>query len=164
MNCSWKAILACLSLVVGVNANASDGDITEHQFENGLRLVIKEDHRSPTVVHMVWYKAGSIDEKNGTTGVAHVLEHMMFKGTKNLEPGQFSATVGALGGRDNAFTSRDYTAYFQQIQSKHLRTMMELEADRMQNLQLSEEEFKKEIQVVMEERRWRTDDKPTGRL
>lgn len=164
MKKAWKAGLICWALLFAGGVQAADGDIVEHYFENGLRLVIKEDHRSPTVAHMVWYKAGSIDEKNGTTGVAHVLEHMMFKGTKNLAPGEFSSTVGALGGRDNAFTSRDYTAYFQQIQSKHLRKMMELEADRMQNLQLSEEEFKKEIQVVMEERRWRTDDKPTARL
>lgn len=152
--------LVCVSSAV----IAADGDIHEYQFENGLRLVVKEDHRSPTVAHMVWYKAGSIDEKNGTTGVAHVLEHMMFKGTDNLAPGEFSETVAKLGGRDNAFTSRDYTAYFQQIQAKYLRTVMALEADRMENLKLSKDDFDKEIQVVMEERRWRTEDKPIGKL
>lgn len=165
MSSTCKSLLAALGLsVFSAMAVAADGDVTEKWFDNGLRLVIKEDHRSPTVAHMVWYKAGSIDEKNGTTGVAHVLEHMMFKGTKTLKPGEFSATVAALGGRDNAFTSRDYTAYFQQIQAKHLKRMMELEADRMANLELSEAEFKKEIQVVMEERRWRTDDQAQGKL
>lgn len=145
-------------------AHAADGDMTEYKLDNGLRVVVKEDHRSPTVAHMVWYKAGSIDEYNGTTGVAHVLEHMMFKGTKNLAVGEFSKTVAGLGGRDNAFTSRDYTAYFQQLQAKDLKKVMGLEADRMANLVLSESEFKKEIQVVMEERRYRTDDQAQGKL
>jgi zinc protease len=145
-------------------AHAADGDITEYKLNNGLRVVVKEDHRSPTVAHMVWYKAGSMDEYNGTTGVAHVLEHMMFKGTKRLAVGEFSKTVAALGGRDNAFTSRDYTAYFQQLQAKDLSKVMALEADRMANLVLSEPEFKKEIQVVMEERRYRTEDQAQGKL
>ncbi|MFN4327848.1 MAG: M16 family metallopeptidase [Limnobacter sp.] len=145
-------------------ARAADGDVSQYVLPNGLRLVVKEDHRSPTVAHMVWYKAGSIDEVNGKTGVAHVLEHMMFKGTRTLKPGEFSKRVAALGGRDNAFTSRDYTAYFQQLQAKDLKAVMALEADRMNNLTLSEAEFKKEIQVVMEERRWRTDDQAQGKL
>ncbi len=125
---------------------------------NGMKVIVKEDKRAPTVVHMVWYRAGSIDEVNGKTGVAHVLEHMMFKGTKNLKPGDFSKKVAEVGGRDNAFTSKDYTAYFQQIEKSHLPKMMALEAERLQHLRISEEEFKKEIQVVMEERRLRTDD------
>ena len=133
-------------------------DTHEYLLKNGLRVIIKEDHRAPTVAHMVWYKAGSIDEVNGKTGVAHVLEHMMFKGTKNLKPGEFSKKVAEVGGRDNAFTSKDYTAYFQQIEKSHLSKMMALEADRMENLRISPEEFAKEIQVVMEERRLRTDD------
>lgn len=133
-------------------------DTHEYQLKNGLRLIVKEDHRAPTIAHMVWYKAGSIDEVNGKTGVAHVLEHMMFKGTKNLKPGEFSKKVAEVGGRDNAFTSKDYTAYFQQIEKSHLSKMMALEADRMANLRISPEEFAKEIQVVMEERRLRTDD------
>ncbi|HEX4856577.1 MAG TPA: insulinase family protein, partial [Limnobacter sp.] len=115
-------------------AQAADGDVTQYRLNNGLRIVVKEDHRSPTVAHMVWYKAGSMDEYNGTTGVAHVLEHMMFKGTKTLKVGEFSKTVAGLGGRDNAFTSRDYTAYFQQLQAKDLGKVMALEADRMANL------------------------------
>jgi zinc protease len=133
-------------------------DTHEYLLKNGLKVIIKEDHRAPTVAHMVWYKAGSIDEVNGKTGVAHVLEHMMFKGTKNLKPGEFSKKVAEVGGRDNAFTSKDYTAYFQQIEKSHLSKMMALEADRMENLRISPEEFAKEIQVVMEERRLRTDD------
>jgi zinc protease len=136
--------------------------VTEVQLKNGMRVIVKEDHRAPTVAHMVWYKAGSVDETNGTTGVAHVLEHMMFKGTKNLKPGEFSKKVAAMGGRENAFTSRDYTAYFQQVQSKDLSKVMTLEADRMNNLMLSKAEFDKEIRVVMEERRLRTEDQAKG--
>jgi len=136
----------------------------ETTLENGLKVIVKEDHRAPTVAHMVWYRTGSIDETMGTTGVAHVLEHMMFKGTKTLGPGEFSKKVAALGGRENAFTSNDYTAYFQQIEKSYLPEMMRLEADRMHNLVLSEEEFKKEIKVVMEERRLRTDDQASGLL
>jgi len=163
--CSAFAISAAACAVLLAHpAKAADGDVTEYTLGNGLRVVVKEDQRSPTVAHMVWYKAGSIDEYNGTTGVAHVLEHMMFKETKTLKVGEFSERVAALGGRDNAFTSRDYTAYFQQLQAKDLGTVMALEADRMANLVLSESEFEKEIKVVMEERRWRTDDKATGKL
>lgn len=136
----------------------------EYKLPNGLKLIVREDHRSPTVAHMAWYKAGSVDEHNGTTGVAHVLEHMMFKGTKSVGPGEFSKRVAALGGRENAFTSNDYTAYFQQIEKSKLAAVMKLEADRMENLKLSEEEFKKEIQVIMEERRLRTDDQAQSLL
>ena len=146
-----------------IQAGGVEG-VTEFSLKNGMKVIVKEDHRAPTVAHMVWYKAGSVDEFNGTTGVAHVLEHMMFKGTKLLKPGEFSKKVAALGGRENAFTNNDYTAYFQQVQSKHLKTVMGLEADRMSNLTLKKEEFDKEIKVVMEERRWRTDDKPQSLL
>jgi zinc protease len=136
----------------------------EHQLANGLRLIVKEDHRAPTAAHMVWYRAGSIDETNGTTGVAHVLEHMMFKGTPSAGPGEFNRRVAAAGGRDNAFTSRDYTAYFQQIPKQKLEEMMQLEADRMRHLTLDPKEFAQEIKVVMEERRLRTDDQPQAML
>ncbi|NCW87112.1 MAG: insulinase family protein, partial [Oxalobacteraceae bacterium] len=100
-------------------ANAA-ADTHEFRLANGLKLIVKEDHRAPTVVNMVWYRAGSVDELNGTTGVAHVLEHMMFKGTKKLKPGEFSKRVAELGGRDNAFTSKDYTAYHQQVERSRL--------------------------------------------
>jgi zinc protease len=132
----------------------------EFMLKNGMKVIVKEDHRAPTAAHMIWYKIGSMDEVNGTTGVAHVLEHMMFKGTRKLKPGEFSARVAALGGRENAFTSKDYTAYFQQIEKSRLEAVMALEADRMANLQFDKNEFGKEIRVVMEERRWRVEDQP----
>ncbi len=136
----------------------------EFRLANGMKIIVQEDRRAPTVVSMVWYRAGSVDEQNGTTGVAHVLEHMMFKGTKKLKPGDFSARVAALGGRENAFTSRDYTAYHQQVEKSRLEKLFELEADRMQNLTMDPDEFAKEIKVVMEERRLRTDDEPMALL
>jgi zinc protease len=132
----------------------------EFMLKNGMKVIVKEDHRAPTVAHMIWYKVGSTDERSGTTGVAHALEHMMFKGTKTLKPGEFSQRVAALGGRENAFTSKDYTAYFQQLEKSRLEKVMALEADRMVNLAFDKEEFAREIRVVMEERRWRTDDQP----
>lgn len=135
----------------------------EKTLPNGLTVIVREDHRAPTAVHMVWYRAGAMDEKDGTSGVAHVLEHMMFKGTKTLKPGEFNQRVAEAGGRDNAFTSLDYTAYFQIVPKGALPEMMRLEADRMANLQLSAEEFAAEIQVVMEERRLRTEDNPESR-
>jgi zinc protease len=134
--------------------------VQERRLDNGMKIIVKEDRRAPVVVSMVWYRAGSMDEFNGTTGVAHVLEHMMFKGTREVPPGEFSRTVARAGGRDNAFTNRDYTAYHQQLHKSELSLVLKLEADRMANLQLSEEEFAKEIKVVMEERRLRTDDQP----
>ena len=136
----------------------------EYRLSNGLKLIVREDNRAPTVAHMVWYKAGSMDETNGRTGVAHVLEHMMFKGTKTVKSGDFSKRVAAMGGRENAFTSMDYTAYFQQIERSKLAEVMRLEADRMNNLNFDDAEFAKEIQVVMEERRLRTEDKASGLL
>jgi zinc protease len=146
-------------------ATAKDqSDTHEFQISNGLKLIIREDHRSPTVAHMVWYRAGSMDEVNGKTGVAHVLEHMMFKGTDKVKAGEFSRLVAAVGGRENAFTSRDYTAYFQQVEKSKLDEVIKLEADRMSNLNFDDAEFLKEIQVVMEERRLRTEDNPSSLL
>jgi zinc protease len=132
----------------------------EKTLANGLRVIVKEDHRAPTVVSMVWYKAGSTDEFNGTTGVAHVLEHMMFKGTRDVPGGEFSRIIAAAGGRENAFTSHDATSYHQQLHKSQLPLAFRLEADRMANLVISKEEFDKEIRVVMEERRLRTEDQP----
>jgi zinc protease len=143
-----------LALLAG-SAHAALTDVT---LDNGFRVVVHEDHRVPVMVSQVWYRAGAMDEVNGSTGVAHVLEHMMFKGTRNVPPGEFSKRIAAAGGRENAFTSRDYTAYFQQMQKDRLELSMQLEADRMANLVISDELFAKEIQVVMEERRLRTDD------
>ncbi len=149
-----------LALLLG-SAQASLTDVT---LDNGMRVIVKEDRRAPVMVSQVWYRAGSMDEFNGTTGVAHVLEHMMFKGTQTVPPGEFSKRIAAAGGRENAFTSRDYTAYFQQMQKDRLELAMQLEADRMANLVISDELFAKEIQVVMEERRLRTDDQPQSVL
>lgn len=148
------------ALLLALASAAAQAGILDTTLPNGLRVIVKEDHRAPVMVSQVWYRAGSIDEFNGTTGVAHVLEHMMFKGTKDVPPGEFSKRIAAAGGRENAFTSRDHTAYFQQMHKDKLELSMQLEADRMANLVISDELFAKEIQVVMEERRMRTDDNP----
>ncbi len=139
-------------------------EIREFTLKNGLKLVVQEDHRAPVIVSQVWYRAGALDEVNGKTGVAHVLEHMMFKGTKKVPAGQFSRLIAAAGGKENAFTGMDYTCYFQQLEKSHLPLSFKLEADRMTNLQITDEEFAKEIKVVMEERRWRTEDKPQSKV
>lgn len=141
-------------------AEASGADAVDRTLQNGMRIIVKPDHRAPVVVSMVWYRVGSVDEVNGSTGVAHILEHMMFKGTREVPAGEFSRIIAAAGGRENAFTGRDYTAYFQTLHKSQLGLALKLEADRMVNLVLAPEAFKKELQVVMEERRWRTDDRP----
>ncbi|MFH2133840.1 MAG: pitrilysin family protein [Pseudomonadota bacterium] len=145
----------CVGLLIAIGAHA---EVFEQTLSNGLKVIVKEDRRAPVVVQQIWYRAGSMDEKTGVTGVAHVLEHMMFKGTKTVPVGEFSRRIAAAGGRENAFTSYDYTAYFQQLHKSQLELAMKLEADRMHNLNMSDEEFAKEVRVVMEERRWRTDD------
>ena len=144
-------------------AGASNSKVHDYQLDNGLRVLVREDHRSPVVVSQIWYKVGSSYEFDGITGVSHVLEHMMFKGTDNYPPGEFSRIIAANGGRENAFTGRDYTAYFQRLENSRLSISFELEADRMQRLHLLEDEFVKELQVVIEERRMRTDDQPRSK-
>jgi zinc protease len=156
-----KTILLTLLMALPLAAKA---EIQEFSLKNGLKLIVQEDHRSPVVVSQVWYRAGALDEVNGKTGVAHVLEHMMFKGTKKVAAGQFSRMIAAAGGKENAFTGQDYTCYFQQLEKSHLPLSFKLEADRMANLQITDAEFAKEIKVVMEERRWRTDDKPQSKV
>jgi len=153
-----RKILALAALLAFAGAAAANP--FEKQLANGLRVIVKEDRRAPTAVHMVWYRAGAMDEYDGWSGLAHALEHMMFKGTKTVAPGGFNKLVAEAGGRDNAFTSEDYTAYFQIVPKRALPEMMRLEADRMGNLVLSDKEFAAEIKVVMEERRLRTDDNP----
>ena len=153
---------ACMLALCPLAAQAEPAQ--EFMLENGMKIIVKEDHRAPTAAHMVWYRIGSMDEQNGTTGVAHALEHMMFKGTASLKPGEFSARVAALGGRENAFTSKDYTAYYQQIEKSRLEAVMALEADRMANLVFDKDEFSREIKVVMEERRLRTEDQASARV
>jgi len=151
-------------LWLGLQLLALAAPAQEFQLANGMKVIVKEDHRAPTVAHMIWYRTGAMDEVNGTTGVAHALEHMMFKGTTHLKPGEFSRRVAALGGRENAFTSKDFTAYFQQIEKSRLADVMALEADRMANLIFDPDEFAQEIKVVMEERRLRTDDQPLAQV
>lgn len=153
-----KRALWCAALLVA--ANVAYANPFEKQLSNGMRVIVKEDHRAPTAVHMVWYRAGAMDEKDGYSGVAHVLEHMMFKGTQKVKGGEFNRIVAEAGGRDNAFTSLDYTAYFQIVPNTALPRMMELEADRMANLRLTAGDFASELKVVMEERRLRTEDNP----
>ncbi|MGB5614344.1 MAG: pitrilysin family protein [Sedimenticolaceae bacterium] len=138
--------------------------VSEYKLSNGMKVIVKEDHRAPVVVSQVWYRVGSSYEPDGITGISHALEHMMFKGTEQYGPGEFSRIVSALGGSENAFTSRDYTAYFETLAVEHLERALELEADRMRNLLLDPAEFAKEIEVVKEERRLRTEDKPSGKL
>ena len=158
-------ILLHLLFLTGLSASAVAAETTfETRLSNGMRVVVREDHRAPTAVQMVWYRVGSIDEHDGVTGVAHVTEHMMFKGTPSVGPGEFNRRVAAIGGRDNAFTSTDYTAYFQQVPASQLKTVMALEADRMRHLTLDAAGYSKEIQVIMEERRMRTDDQSTARV
>jgi len=156
-----KRLLSSLIVVTAISTTAAAlANPYETTLANGLHVIVKEDHRAPTAVQMVWYRAGSMDEKDGSSGVAHALEHQMFKGTKKVGPGEFSRRVAAAGGRDNAFTNDDYTAYFQQVPVRALPEMMMLEADRMANLQIPQKEYDSEIKVVMEERRWRTEDNP----
>lgn len=157
-------LFVAVALVSPGLAQASGAVAQERVLANGLKVLVKEDRRAPTVVHLIVYRAGSIDEVNGRTGVAHALEHMMFKGTRTVPSGEFSRRVAAMGGRENAFTTRDYTGYFQQIPSKRLAEVMALEADRMTNLVLSAEAFATEREVVIEERRLRTEDRARARV
>lgn len=137
-------------------------DLHEKTLSNGLKVLVKEDHRAPVATAQVWYKVGSANEYSGITGVSHVLEHMMFKGTPKYPLGEFSQILAQVGARDNAFTSRDYTAYFQLLSVSQLETSFKLESDRMAALTLDEAEFLKEVEVVKEERRLRTDDNPNA--
>jgi zinc protease len=151
--------LAFAMALAPLSAQAT-GEITDFTLDNGLQVVVVEDHRSPSVTHMIWYRAGAADELPGQGGVAHLLEHLMFNGTDELAPGEFSETVEANGGSDNAFTSWDYTAYHQTVAADRLGLMMQMEADRMRDLVLVPEEVVTEISVVLEERAQRTDGSP----
>ena len=155
------ATLYLTSALAGSGVFAAS-EVHEFKMANGMKVLVKEDHRAPIVVSQVWYKVGSSYEYSGITGVSHVLEHMMFKGTKKHPAGEFSRIIAENGGRENAFTGKDFTAYFQQLEKSRLKVSFEMEADRMRNLTLPEKEFKKELAVVMEERRMRTEDKATA--
>ncbi len=152
-------LLIGLGLSFSSIARAAD-DITTFRLKNGMDAIVIEDHRAAVVTHMVWYRVGAADEEAGKSGIAHLLEHLMFKGTKNLESGEFSRVVSANGGSENAFTSFDYTGYFQRVASDRLELMMEMEADRMRGLILSEEDVTTERDVVLEERNSRTENNP----
>ncbi len=149
-----------LLFVMAATACVQTPTVHESSLDNGLKVIVREDHRAPVVVSQLWYKVGGSYEPRGLTGVSHVLEHMMFKGTAAHKAGEFSRIIAANGGRENAFTGRDFTAYYQRLERSRLPISFELEADRMRNLRLDEDEFRKEIQVVMEERRLRTEDQP----
>ena len=155
-------IARAVSVFWALSAPAWATPISEFTLDNGLQIVVIEDHRAPVVTHMVWYKTGRADEPAGQSGIAHFFEHLMFKGTDTVAPGAFSELVAAKGGSDNAFTSSDYTAYFQRIAAVHLPEMMQLEADRMANLNLSPENVATELQVILEERAQRTDSDPAA--
>jgi len=152
-------LVACfIALLVAVPALGAD--VSSYTLDNGLEVVVIEDHRAPVVVHMLWYKAGAADELPGKSGIAHYLEHLLFKGTKTLKPGEFSAIVAKNGGSDNAFTSWDYTGYHQRVAADRLELMMQMESGRMRDLQLVEEDIATERDVVLEERNQRVENNP----
>lgn len=155
-----KLVFIFLFTMFNANTIYAAEPIQKYTLDNGLKILIKEDHRAPVVVSMIWYNVGSADEPGGITGVSHALEHMMFKGTAQYPVGVFSKTIAALGGQENAMTNYDYTAYYEKIAAVQLPVALELEADRMQNLLLNANEFDKEIKVIREERRLRTEDNP----
>lgn len=161
MKYGLSLVLFCCAMLV--EAKPSEPRVYERTFENGLKVLVQEDHRSPVVVSQVWYKVGSSYEPGGITGISHMLEHMMFKGTENYPAGEFSRIIAENGGKENAFTGRDYTAYFQTMEKSRLEVSFKLESDRMRHLKLDADELKKELEVVTEERRMRTDDQPRSK-
>ncbi len=152
------------TLMLALMLSTALARVVEHRLDNGLTVLVLVDPRAPVVTHQVWYRVGSMDEHSGITGVSHMLEHMMFKGSEQYPPGEFSRIVAALGGQENAFTGRDYTGYFQILGREHWETVMAMEAERMQALRLVDEEFQPERRVVIEERRLTTEDRPNSLL
>ena len=157
-------ILLVVYPLIATAAAAFNLDVASFTLKNGMQVVVIPDRRAPVVTHMVWYRAGSADEQSGQAGIAHFLEHLMFKGTLKHPPGYLDGVMRELGGEDNAFTTKDYTAYFQRVAKEHLGRMMEIEADRMQNLQLTDAAVVPERQVIIEERRERTENDPSSLL
>jgi len=158
-----KLVLSLLILPL-LAANVSATELKEATFANGVKLIVEEDHSAPVAMVQVWLKVGGRDELPGKTGLAHVFEHMMFKGSKKLGPGEYSRRIAAMGGNDNAFTSWDYTAYFQTVPADRVDEVVGMEAERFQGLNLRDEDFRKEIKVIMEERRMRTEDDPNSHM
>ncbi|MBR6975286.1 MAG: insulinase family protein [Ottowia sp.] len=168
--CVFALLLTACASTSNTAGTGADADAPRRfTLSNGMELLVQPDHRAPTVVHMLWVRAGGIDDApdaatRSGTGRAHLLEHLMFKGTERLAPGEFSRRIAAMGGLENAFTSMDYTAYYQQLPANRLREAMELEADRFANARWPDDEFARELQVVIEERRMRVEDSPRARL
>jgi zinc protease len=159
------AVVLLTAPIVVNSANAASGPkISNFMLANGMQVIVIPDHRTPVVTHMVWYKVGAADETAGKTGLAHFLEHLLFKGTKKNPQGLFSQTVATIGGQENAFTSSDYTGYFQRTAREHLKTLMEFESDRMTGLVLTDEVVKPELAVVLEEQNMRIANNPGARL
>lgn len=158
------ALLAGLLGAPGAWSTETGPEVSTFTLDNGMEAVVIEDHRAPVVTHMVWYRVGAADEPAGASGVAHFLEHLLFKGTDEIPSGEFSKIIAANGGQDNAFTSQDYTAYFQRIASDRLDLVMRMEADRMRDLQLDENDVNTEREVVIEERNSRTDSNPQAQF
>src|SRR5712672_3369096 len=154
-------LLAALGARPGIAAGL---DVSHFTLGNGLEVVVIPDHRTPVVTHMVWYRVGAADETSGKTGLAHFLEHLLFKGTNKNPQGLFSQTVATIGGQENAFTSADYTGYFQRTAREHLKTLMEFESDRMTGLVLTDEVVRPELAVVLEEQNMRVANNPGARL
>ncbi|MEM6325323.1 MAG: pitrilysin family protein, partial [Pseudomonadota bacterium] len=157
-----RLISLVLPFLVIAAAPLRAAEVTDFTLDNGLEVVVIEDTRAPVVVHMLWYRAGAADEPPGVSGVAHFLEHLLFKATETLASGEFSETVTKNGGSDNAFTSQDTTAYFQRVASDRLELMMQMEADRMRNIALTENDIVTERNVILEERAQRTDSNPNA--
>lgn len=157
------ALALAATLAGGAPASAAP-TVTDFTLSNGLEVVVIPDHRAPVVTHMIWYKVGAADETPGKSGLAHFLEHLMFKGTEKNPGDTFSADVAEIGGQENAFTSSDYTGFFQRVPAEHLKEMMALEADRMTGLVLTDAVVKPELNVVLEEQNMRVANNPTGRL
>jgi zinc protease len=162
---SWTKWWSYAAVAFGLTLGQAVADtVSTFALENGMQVVVIEDHRAPVVVHMVWYKIGAADESPGHSGIAHFLEHLMFQGTKTVPPEQLSKIVAAQGGSDNAFTSTDYTAYFQRVAADRLDLVMTLESDRMHNLILSQSDVDTERNVILDERSQRTDSDPGSLL
>jgi len=160
----FTILFALLFSIFAVQADAGAARLERAVYANGVTLIVEEDHSAPVAMVQVWLKVGGRDEKPGKTGLAHVFEHMMFKGSRKLGPGEFSHRIAAMGGNDNAFTSHDYTAYFETIPASHVDEVLAMEAERFGHLRLAADDFAREIRVIMEERRMRTDDDPNSRM
>src|ERR1700680_135487 len=165
MLCSTLPMLiVALATLAPVAPAQAAPTVTDFKLDNGIEVVVIPDHRAPVVTHMIWYKVGAADETPGKSGLAHFLEHLMFKGTAKNPSGHFSQAVARLGGQENAFTSNDYTGYFQRVPSEKLKTVMEFEADRMNGLQLTDQVVLPEREVILEERNQRMENDPRARL